>query len=119
MVKRAVAYVQAHGKEKAFGEFSKPSPEFRHRDLYINVIDMHGATLAHGEKKELIGKNMIGLKDADGKPFIQEFVNVAAAKGSGWVDYRWPNPVTGVIEAKSTYIEKIGELIVGCGIYRA
>ncbi|HJW57517.1 MAG TPA: methyl-accepting chemotaxis protein [Burkholderiaceae bacterium] len=118
MVKRAIAYLQTNGKERAFAEFSKPSAEFKHRDLYINVIDMRGNTMAHGEKKELIGKNLFALKDADGKQFIQEFINVASSKGSGWVDYRWPNPVTGVIESKSTYVEKIGDNVIGCGIYR-
>lgn len=118
MVKRAIAFVHANGKEQAFAEFSQPGPDFKRQDLYINVIDMSGTTMAHGEKKALVGKNLIGLKDADGKRFIQEFISLASSQGSGWVDYRWPNPVTGVIEAKSTYIEKAGDIVIGCGIYR-
>ncbi|HEX9172377.1 MAG TPA: cache domain-containing protein, partial [Telluria sp.] len=81
-------------------------------------IDAQGLTLAHGENGKLVGKNLIALKDADGKPFIKEFVRVAGQNGSGWVDYRWPNPVTGVIESKSTYIEQADGVIIGCGIYK-
>ncbi len=118
MVKRAIAYIKDNGKEKAFSAFSKPDPQFKNRDLYINVIDQQGNTKAHGENPKLIGRNVIDLKDADGKYFIKNFVQVSKNPGHGWVDYRWPNPVTTVIESKSTYIEKIDDLVVGCGIYK-
>ncbi|MDP3841119.1 MAG: methyl-accepting chemotaxis protein [Oxalobacteraceae bacterium] len=118
MVKRAVAYIRTNGKDKAFSEFSKPAAQFKDRDLYINVIDLHGNTKAHGENPKLIGRNLIDLKDADGKYFIKSFVQIAKNAGRGWVDYRWINPVTTVIESKSTYIEKLDDLVVGCGIYK-
>ncbi|MEO8600659.1 MAG: methyl-accepting chemotaxis protein, partial [bacterium] len=118
MVKQAIAYIRANGKDKSFSAFSKPEPQFKNRDLYINVIDLHGNTKAHGENPTLIGRNLIDLKDADGKHFIRSFVQIAKNAGHGWVDYRWTNPVTTVIESKSTYIEKIDDLVVGCGIYK-
>lgn len=49
---------------------------------------------------------------------IRNFVEIASKKAEGWIDYRWPNPVTEVIESKSTYIEKVQDLVVGCGIYK-
>ncbi|WP_050462969.1 methyl-accepting chemotaxis protein [Herbaspirillum autotrophicum] len=118
MVGRAVQHVRQHGKQQALADFSTPTPPFRQRDLYINVIDLQGNTLAHGDNAKLIGKNLIDLKDADGKPFIKHFVDTANAAGKGWIDYRWPNPVTAVLEAKTTYIEKIDGLVIGCGIYK-
>jgi methyl-accepting chemotaxis protein len=118
MVKRAVGHVQACGKQVALADFSRPAPQFRQRDLYINVIDLHGNTLAHGDNAALIGRNLIDLKDADGKPFIRQFVELANTAREGWVDYRWKNPVTGVLEEKRTYIELIDGLVVGCGVYR-
>ena len=113
-----VQHVRQHGKQQALADFSTPTPPFRQRDLYINVIDLQGNTLAHGDNAKLIGKNLIDLKDADGKPFIKHFVDTANAAGKGWIDYRWPNPVTAVLEAKTTYIEKIDGLVIGCGIYK-
>lgn len=118
MVKKAAAYIAAHGKDKAFAEISKPSGQFKDRDLYIAVLDKAGLTLAHGGNAKLIGKSMIELKDVDDKPFIKAFLDVAATKGSGWVDYKWPNPVSKVIEMKSTYVEKAGDLVIICGIYK-
>ena len=118
LVKRAVDYMKANGKEKAFAEFNNPKGHFIDRDLYIFVFDMNGKTLAHGTNPKLLDKNMIDLKDADGKLFIKEFIEVANTKGKGWVDYKWPNPLTKAIEPKSTYIEKAGDVLVGYGIYK-
>ena len=119
MVKKAVAYLKANGKEKAFAEFSNPNGQFKDRDLYIFVMDMSGKSLAHGANAKLIGKNLMELKDADGKSFVKSFFDVANSKGKGWVDYKWPNPVNAAVEQKSTYIEKVDDIVVGCGIYKS
>ena len=117
LVKKAVAFFKAHGKEKTFAEINNPKGQFVKGELYIFVNDFNGISLAHGGNQKLIGKNMLGLKDSDGKPFIQEFIK-AAKQGGGWVDYKWNNPVTKKIEAKSSYIEPAGDIYFGCGIYK-
>ena len=86
--------------------------------LAPNVIDMQGNTLAHGDNNKLIGRQLIDLKDAGGKRFIREFVDLANAKGNGWVDYQWANPVTGVLEEKTTYVQRVDDIVIGCGIYK-
>lgn len=118
MVQRAAAHVRKQGQAAAFADFSKPAPEFKNRDLYINVIDMRGNTLAHGENNKLIGRQLIDLKDANGKPFIRAFIDLAGSSGHGWVDYQWANPVTGVLEEKATYVQRAGDIVIGCGIYK-
>jgi cytochrome c len=118
LVKKAVAYVKANGAEKAFAEFNNPKGQFINRDLYIFAQDMDGKMLAHGANSKLIGKSLIDVKDADGKMFAKEIVEVAKTKGSGWIDYKWPNPVTKAIELKSTYVEKAGDILISCGIYK-
>ena len=118
LMDKAVAYVKANGKEKAFGEFSNPKGQFVDRDLYIFAVDFKGMTLAHGGNAKLVGRDMYGLKDADDKFFIQKFIEVAKTKGSGWVDYKWSNPLTKKIENKSTYVQKVDDYFLGCGIYK-
>ncbi|MYM40409.1 cache domain-containing protein [Duganella qianjiadongensis] len=118
MVRKAVDYLKANGRDKAFAAFNDPKGQFRDRDLYIMVYDMKGFNLAHGANPKLIGKDLMQLRDANGTLMIKEFIEVAKNKGSGWINYQWPNPVTSVVEAKSTYVEKYDDLIVGCGIYK-
>lgn len=118
LAKKAAAYIKANGKEKAYAEFNNPNGQFKDRDLYIFVVDFNGKTLAHGANVKLVDKNMAELKDADGKLFVKEFIDVAKSKGRGWVDYKWPNPVTKAIEAKTSYVEKVDDTLVACGVYK-
>ena len=74
--------------------------------------------MAHGGNPRLVGKNTTELKDAEGVYFIKKMIEVAGAKGNGWVDYKWLDPVSKEIEQKSTYVEKYEDLVVGCGIYK-
>lgn len=118
LVKKAIEYIKANGKEKAYAEINNPKGAFRDRDLYVFVYSMKGVTLAHGANPKMLGKDLIELKDADGVLIVKSFVEIGKTKGSGWVDYKWPNPVSKAIEAKSTYIEKHDDVVVGAGIYK-
>ena len=118
MVKKAVAYIKANGPEKAYDEFTN-GKSFKDRDLYIIVYDLNGKNLAQGANPKLVGKDLIGLKDPDGKPLIQMFVDLAKGKGKGWVEgYKFLNPVSQKIEGKAMYLERVGDTLVGCGIYK-
>jgi len=119
MVKRAVALIKSDGKEKAFAAISDPSnASFHDRDLYIYVYDLNGVALAHGNNPKMVGKPLIGLKDNEGKAMIKEMLDTAKTKGKGWVDFKWPNPVTKAVESKSGYVEKVDDMLVGSGIYK-
>ncbi|MEO7105476.1 MAG: cache domain-containing protein [Rhodoferax sp.] len=118
MVKKAVAYIKANGTEKAYEEFTH-GKSFKDRDLYIIVYDLNGKNLAQGANPKLVGKDLIGLKDPDGKPLIKMFADFVKAKDKGWVEgYKFLNPVTQKIEGKAMYLERVGDTMVGCGIYK-
>jgi len=117
MVDKAVELIVSEGQERAFKQISDPKGAFVDRDLYVYVVDMKGVILAHSGDQTQIGKNMIDVRDMDGKAFIRDLIREAKVKDTGWVDYKWPHPLTGQIEAQSRYYKKIGELIVTCGIH--
>lgn len=118
MVHKAVAHIKAVGPDKAYDEFTN-GKSFKDRDLYVIVYDLTGKNLAQGANPKLVGKNLIGLKDADGKPLIKMFVDLANDKGKGWVEgYKFMNPVSQKIEGKAMYLERVGDTFVGCGIYK-
>lgn len=118
MVHKAVQFLRKEGRERALAAFSDPKGRFTYRDLYIMVYDMNGRCVAHGQKKERIGKSLIDDRDASGKAFVRERIEIARQHGKGWQDYRFQNPVTGKIELKTSYFEREGDLIIGCGAYK-
>lgn len=118
LVKKGVAAYKAN-EDKALEAFSDPKGGYVEGELYLFVVEFSGMTVAHGGNANLIGKNMKELKDADGKLFIQAMIDVAKAKGNGWVDYKWKNPKTGEVLPKTSYVEKLGDsAFIGCGIYK-
>jgi signal transduction histidine kinase len=118
MVKKAIAFYKANGKEKAFEAISDVKGKFVDGDLYIFAYDMSGKCVAHGGNPKMVGKDLIELKDADGKAFVKERVEIIKAKGKGWQNYKWTNPVTKTIEDKTAYVEKVDDVIIGCGAYK-
>jgi len=118
LVKKAINMIKTEGKEKAFAEINNPKGKFVDRDLYIFVYDLNGKCLAHGFNSKMIGKDLLEMKDADGRYFVKERIEIAKTKGKGWQDYKFTNPLTKKIELKTAYIEKVDDLIVGCGVYK-
>jgi cytochrome c len=116
MVEQAIAYIKANGEEKALQEFNKPNGKFQWRDLYVFAYDLKGVMKGHPNLK-LIGRNLYNEPDGQGKLFRKEIVDLANSRSSGWVDYTYMNPMTRQEEAKITYFQKEGNLIVCCGAY--
>jgi cytochrome c len=118
LVKKAIAYMGANGNDAAFAEFSNPKGKFIDRDLYIFVYDMNGKCVAHGLNQKMIGKELFEMKDADGKYFVKERIEIAKTKGKGWQDYKFTDPLTKQLDDKRAYVERSGDYIVGSGIYK-
>ena len=117
MVKKAIAYYKKNGKEKSMPEFMKNPGPFVDRDLYVTVYDMQANDLAHINPK-MVGKNMMDLRDADGKYHIKERMEAAQKGTSGWQDFKFFNPVSKRIEPKRMYWEKYDNLVFACGAYK-
>ena len=121
MVKKAADYLKKNGKEKAFAEFNNAKGQFIQTDLYIFAFMANGDGIeqANGANYRLVGKNVKEMRDADGKFLIKEILALGMGKeGKGWVDYKWPNPTTGNIDSKRTYVERVEDVVIGCGIYQ-
>ena len=121
LVDKAAALIESKGKD-AFPEFKKKDSEWYKGETYIFVYDMNGIGLMHPINPELEGKNATNMKDANGKLWMQEFIETAKTNGSGWVDYMWSKQWKGQPSKKISYIKKAKMpdeemVIVGAGIY--
>ena len=119
MTERGAAYMKAHGKDEMMKKISAKDPDFVQGSLYIDMRDLQtGIVLAHPINPSIVGKDLTDVPDASGKKYRREIIELAAAKGKGWVDYMYKNPVTGKIEPKTTYILRVGDVVLEAGIYK-
>ncbi|MDO9198410.1 cache domain-containing protein [Rhodoferax sp.] len=120
MANAALAHIKKVGNDQAFKDFTSDKANWTKKDLYVFSMEMKGVVLAHGANEKLVGKNLIELKDQNGKAFAREFIDVGSTKGEGWVDYDWAHPVTKKVEGKTSYVKRIpgfdGFVVVG--VYR-
>jgi methyl-accepting chemotaxis protein len=120
LVKRGAELFNSQGRRALLDEINKFGKGlFIDRDLYLLAVGLDDVTFkAHGNNPRNIGRDGTKSKDADGKLFVMDMVNTAKAAGSGWVDYKWNHPVTNEIQTKSTYVERVGDLVLACGVYK-
>lgn len=121
-VKNAVGQIEKNGTA-AFTLFHDSADSFIAKDAYIFVFDMNGIDLVNPAFPSLEGRNLLDLKDTQGKHLIHEMFEVVKTSGSGWVDYMWPKPGDSTPMQKSAYVSKakMGDqwVLVGSGVYLA
>ena len=119
MVERGVALVKAKGKDEMIKKINAKDAEYVQGELYIDMRDLKtGIVLAHPYNPSIVGKDLTDVPDANGKKYRREIIDVAAAKGKGWVDYQYKNPTSGKIEPKTTYIQRVDDVVLEAGIYK-
>ncbi len=117
LVGKAVKHVKAAGAQKAYEEFTN-GKDWKDRDLYVVVYGLDGKVMAHGQNPKMVGKDLIDMKDPDGKPFVRERVDLAKSKGKFWQDYKFTDPVSKKALPKQMYCEKVDDTAVCAGIYK-
>ncbi len=123
LVNDASALVSAKG-EAAFAEFRVSGSRWRQGETYIFLLDPEGNMLVHPDPA-LDGKNVLDLKDVNGKPIIRGIIAAASTsptKPNGWYHYEWPVPGGLLPRWKSTYSRLVvapsgKRYIVGAGMY--
>jgi cytochrome c len=119
LAERAVAHIRAVGRDQAFADFSRPDGGFVDGDLYVFCQDASGVVVAHGGNPQLVGRNMAGVRGPDGRLANVEINQLGLTQGSGWLEFRWPNPATKRIELKAAYVLKVDEhTVCGSGYYK-
>ena len=118
MAERGAEVVRTKGKDELAKRLMAKDPDFLQGSLYIDMRDVNtGIVLAHPVNPSIVGKDLVDVPDASGKKYRREIIQLAAAKGKGWVNYMYKNPVSGKIEPKTTYILREGDVVLEAGLY--
>jgi signal transduction histidine kinase len=119
LAERGLAHIRDVGRDQAFADFSRRDGGFVDGDLYIFCQDASGVVVAHGGNPNIVGRDMSNVRGPDGRLANVDINQMGLTHGSGWVEFRWPNPATKRIGLKIAYVLKVDDRTVcGSGYYK-
>lgn len=118
MVFDAMVHIRSVGLEQAHLDFQDANGPFIDRDLYVFVFDRQGYYRVHGAAPQKDGTHLGEIAGLDAQQLVADAWRVCDEDQSGWVNYTITNPLTGEVQAKSSYVVPLDdEQLLGCGCY--
>jgi methyl-accepting chemotaxis protein len=117
LVDKALAHRRQASRDAFVRDLTDPSRGFHDRDMYVFALDAAGVYRAFGGKPEKVGSRVQDIAGVDGNALLASIV-AQAEVGPGWVEYDIVNPASGAVQAKMSYVVKVDDLYVGCGVYK-
>lgn len=118
LLQQAVQHIHDKGVV-GVNDFNRDA-RFVDRDLYVFSVTTDGIVLSSGGWSAVyIGENVWDLADTHNRFFFREIIEDAKANGRGQVQYQWYNPADGGDDAKLTFYELVGDLVVAVGYFPA
>jgi len=107
LCKEAAKMVNEKGLDAAIAEIGNREGKFVTKNTYVFLMDLEGNRLAHpyAAPKDPKIMKLFDVKDTTGKPFVQEYIQVAKTKGEGWTEYMYPRPEE--LKKPTPYNEKV------------
>lgn len=124
LVEEAAGRLEGEGTT-FFEELGRRGSRWFDDNHYFFCYGVDGRCLFHATAPELVGKQLMGLKDFNGKPVGQMVTDIGKKPGrdaAGWVFYLWEEGTQFAPSWKSSYIRKVvmpdgGVVILGSGSY--
>lgn len=118
LVDRAVEHRKGSGSEAFLRDITDAGQHFYDRDMYVFALDGLGAYRAFGGNSQKVGTRVQDIPGIDGQALLDAIV-AQGDEGGGWVEYDIVNPTTARIQTKMSYVVKVDQLYLGCGIYKS
>ena len=116
-VQKAIALYQSEGKDEALARISDCHGPFIEGRRYIFALDMDGKLIAHPYWQQLVGHNLAGLRDSEGRAFVKKVISTANKRGYGYTDYNWPLPNSKKELLKTLFFERVDGIVLCSGFY--
>jgi cytochrome c len=106
LLKKVADYTKANGCEKTFAEINKGTAFKIYKNAYPTATNLSGMSFANAKVPTLVGRNLLGIKDADGKPFVQIGLenrkkNFKEKDSAIVTEYKWMDTKTNKTETRS------------------
>ena len=117
LVERAVAMRSGVSRDQFLRSITDKKQPFHDRDMYVFALDSIGTYLAFGGNTAKVGTRVQDIPGIAGDQLVQDII-AQAERGPGWVEYDITNPATGKVQTKMSFVRKVDDLYVGCGVYK-
>ena len=118
MVFDAIVHVHRVDYKVAVADFQNPHGPFIDRDLYVFIFDRRGFYVVHGAMPARDGVHLREIPGLDADKLLADAWAICDEEQGGWVAYSITNPLTGEVQAKSSYVVPLDEeRLLGCGCY--
>ncbi len=119
LVERAVQHrSRSAGRDSFLRDITDRANGFFDRDMYVFALDRSGKYLAFGGNQAKVGTKVQDVPGIDGNALINGIAEQADAE-PGWVEYEITNPTTGRVQVKISYVSKVDDVYLGCGVYKS
>ncbi len=97
---------------------TEPANGFYDRDMYVFALDATGRYMAFGGNPAKVGTRVQDIPGVQGDALLAAIVRQAEV-APGWAEYDITNPVTQAVQTKMSYVMRLGDVYVGCGVYKS
>ncbi len=119
LMDNATAYRSTCSSKDAFLRgLTDASNGFCERDMYVFALNASGTYLAFAGNPAKINTRVQDVPGIDGDGLIHAIVTQAEEQ-PGWVLYDITNPTTGTVQTKMSFVRRIDDVYVGCGVYKS
>ncbi|MFC7411770.1 methyl-accepting chemotaxis protein [Hydrogenophaga atypica] len=118
LVERAHAHRRGAGSLDSYlRSLTDRASGFFDRDMYVFALTADGTYVAFGGNPAKVGTRVQDVPGIDGNALIAGIVR-QAEEGPGWVEYDIVNPASGRVQGKMSYVMKVDDVYIGCGVYK-
>lgn len=118
LVERACALRSQHASVQSFwNAVTAPENALFDRDMYVFILDACGTYVAFGGNRSKVGTSVNDVPGINGAGLLRAIVQ-QSERCPGWVEYDFTNPLSGKVQSKMSYVCKVDDAYVGCGVYK-
>ena len=116
LVEMAISQYEFDGRDPTIAHYN--SEESVDGPWYVFIADPDGVMLAHAANPDLVNRPVSDAVGPNEYP-VGEAVAAVADEDGEWFSYTYPNPATGAVETKHSWIVEHDGLVFGSGWYEA
>lgn len=117
LVEGAVEMRTGTSRDQFLRMVTEPAQSWHDRDMYVFALNRTGGYLAFAGNVAKVGTRVQDIPGIDGNQLAANIV-AQAERAPGWVEYDITHPVTGAVATKISFVHKLDDFYLGCGVYK-